>query len=317
MPSKKIPSVSFVITTYNNRDIISACIKSIKAQSYKDFSIIVVDDCSTDGTPEHIEKKFRSVRVISKSAQSGPSISRNIGINTSDSEYIAFLDSDVELDKNWLSNLLKEIEKNGKIGIIGGKLLLNDGKKINSAGGAMSRTGFGYDIGAGEPASSHNLAKEVMYMCSAAMLVRRSMLDEIGDFDETYFYGHEDTDIGWRANLAGYMVVYFPKAIAYHKLGQTVKSMSDRVYFNTTKNRIRSIIKNYNLANALLYLALNKILTLGIIVFSSRGRQARLKGFFWNLSHLGDTLKERRKVQGTRKKKDKDLSHLFSPLKIG
>lgn len=316
MPSKKIPSVSFVITTYNNREIISACIKSIKAQSFRDFEIIVVDDCSTDGTAEFIRKSFKGIKIISKPGQTGPSISRNLGIKATGSEFIAFLDSDVTLYKDWLSILIKELKADEGIGIIGGKLLLGSGERINSAGGALTRTGIGYDLGAGEPASHHNVQREVMYICSAAMLARRKLVAELGGFDETYFYGHEDTDLGWRVNLFGYRVIYNPDARANHQLSQTMKKMSDRIYFNTTKNRLRSIIKNYNLGNALIYTLLNKIITTGMIIISPRGRVARLKGLFWSARHLGDTLKERKKIQVARKKTDKQLSMLFSPLKL-
>ena len=299
--------VTFIITTFNNKDIIDECLDSVKNQNYADFNITVVDDCSTDGTPEHIKKKYPNIKVIQKQIQTGPSSSRNIGITNTKSDYVVFMDSDVVLNKMWVGQLVRFMGNNKEVGIVAGKLMFYDDKtKINSAGGGLFRMGVGFDIGRDYE------QRDVLYVCSAAMMARKKVLDEVGGFDDSYFYGYEDTDLGWRVNLAGYRVVYYPQALAYHKGSQTVSSMPDRVYFHAVKNRIRTMLKNYETKNWIIYIPINILFTLGNVI---RGhRVAQIKGILWNFTHIGSTLRERKIVQQARKIKDKELFRLFHKL---
>lgn len=304
--NKKIPKestqIDLIVTAFNNETLIGKCLDSIKNQTYKNFKCVVVDDCSTDGTAKLIASKYKWVKLIRQKTRSGPSINRNVVIKNSDSPYIATLDSDVVLDKNWLSEQLKRMEKDreGKIGILASKLLFAKTGKINSAGGGIKFPGIGYDIGSGESAEKFNVEMEVGYACSAAMLVRRSMIDKIGAFDETYFYGHEDTDLGWRARLFSYKVVYNPKAIAYHDVNQTIKTMGEDVIFYGTKNRIRSIMKNCSFVMMPFCLSAYMMITmLQLAIF--RHRMARIKAWWWNLKNIPDTMKEKRKIFINRK----------------
>ncbi len=293
---KSAPTVDIVISAYNNESIIRKCLDSIKIQTYKNFKCIVVDDCSTDNTAKLIAGRYKWVKLIRQKTRSGPSINRNIVIKNSNSPYIATLDSDVVLDKNWLSEHLKRMkdDKKGKIGILASKLLFTKTGKTNSAGGGIRFPGVGYDIGSGKNPDNFNSEYEVGYACSAAMLMRRKMIDKIGMFDETYFYGHEDTDLGWRARLFGYMVVYNPKAIAYHDVNQTVRTMGESVIFYGTKNRIRSMIKNCSFVMMPFCISAYMMITLLQLILS-RYRMARIKAWWWNLKNISDTLRKRKK----------------------
>ncbi|MDP2750642.1 MAG: glycosyltransferase family 2 protein [Nanoarchaeota archaeon] len=299
---KQKTEVDIIITAFNNEDMISRCLENVKNQSFKKIKCFVIDDNSTDRTCEKI-KKFRWVKLIKRGTNSGPSLNRNIGINTGNSKYIATLDSDTVLDKNWLMEQINCLEKNKdkKIGILASKLLfMKNPRIINSAGGHIKFPGIGYDLNAGEKNSKKfdNL-KEVDYACSAAMLMRREMIEKIGAFDKTYFYGHEDTDLGWRARIAGYKVIYNPKALAYHYVNQTVKTMSKKVIFHGTKNRIRSIIKNCTLVSMPFYITAYFLISLGQTILMKH-RLERINAWWWNLINISDTLKERKKVQNVK-----------------
>ena len=281
----KMAKVDIIICVYNNIDIIGECLESIKKQSYKDYNCLVVDDKSNDGTVELIKQKYSWVDVIEKKENSGPSISRNIGLRITNSKYIATLDSDVVLDKDWLKNMVEFMRKKDEIGnkgkeggcgIIASKLLLPD-KKINAAGSSMTKIGIGFDIGMNKTEKKFLESKQVLYACSAAMLIRRDVINKIGMFDEEYFYSYEDLDIGLRANIAGYKVFYNPASAAVHNLNTTVSEMSSRVYFHSTKNKIRTLIKNYELCNLFIYLPILLIVTAGDIIFRKK-KLAKLKG---------------------------------------
>jgi hypothetical protein len=238
-------------------------------------------------------------------------------IKKSKEPYILFLDSDIELEKNWLKYQITKIEENKKNGMICGKLLFpkeKTGKKniINAAGSTITRTGFGIDIGRGEKDSKKfNKEKKIAYACSAAVLIKRNLLKKIGYFDEDFFYPHEDTDLCWRALIANYNIIYNPKAIAYHYTSYTTQNLSEKVAFNVTKNRIKSILKNYSLTNIIIYLPLHLILILGNIILKSH-KKSKIKGFIWVILNINKTLKDRKKVQRTRVLKDRKVLKLFS-----
>ena len=301
--------VDIIICTYNNESIILKCLDHINDLKYKNKKCIVVDDKSTDGTVGVIEKSYPWVRIIKKKEHSGPSISRNLAIRSSGSKYILFLDSDVLVKPYFLSNLIDAAKKNN-LAICGGKLLLKD-NTIDSAGGGITRIGVGFDRGHSMDENKFNSYEKVMYIPSAAMLVKRSIFDKIGFFDETYFYGHEDTDFCWRAAIAGFKIYYDPSAIAVHYKNQTVKSMKKEVYYYGVRNRIRSLIKNHEFLTLLLYLPLYKAYLLFSTIFG-HFKTEKIKAVFWNLIHCKETLRERSRIQSLRRVRDRDLP--FSPL---
>ncbi|MBS1266379.1 MAG: Glycosyltransferase AglE [Candidatus Woesearchaeota archaeon] len=254
--------VSFIITTYNNQDFIEKCLESVFNQDYDEFDVTLVDDCSSDRTTQIVKKSFPKVKIIVKKKQSGPSKSRNIGIKQTNSDLIVFMDSDVVLKKDWLKKMVS-FQKKYNPDIVGGKLLYYSEKNIiNSAGGRINWLGFAYDIGRGKPANKHNKIKQVDFLCSAAILVKRDLFSEIGKFDPGYFYGFEDADLCWRANKNGFNVMYNPFAIAYHDVSRTVKNMSDKVYFHGVKNRLDSLNKNSCLLRKVIAIPIHIILTL-------------------------------------------------------
>ena len=301
-----LPSIDIIICAYNNQDIISQCLDHIHALNYNNKKCIVVDDKSTDNTVGIIRQKYPWARVIEKKEHSGPSISRNLAIKSSSGKYILFLDSDVMVKPYFLDNLIESMKKNSdKPEICGGKLLLMD-KTIDSAGGEILKIGVGFDRGHGAKEIEYSDGSEVMYIPSAAMLVKRYVFDKIGLFDDTYFYGHEDTDFCWRARIAGFKIYYEPNAIAYHYKNRTIRNMGKDVYYYGVRNRIRSLIKNHEFATLIIYLPLYTSYLLFSIIFGSY-RLQKIKAVWWNLTNIRETLKERNKIQALRKVKDKHL----------
>lgn len=304
-------NVDILVFSYNNENVIGACLDSISRQTYKNFTCTLVDDCSTDNTVSIARKKYPWVRVIEKSSNTGPSASRNIGIGKTRNELIVMLDSDVVLERDWSASQVAVMERHDAA-VVGSKLLFaSNPEKINSAGGCLTRLGFGFDRGRGKGREYYNKIEQIMYACSAAWIMRRSVIEKIGLFDDTYFYPHEDTDFCWRANLAGFHVIYNPDAVAYHRVGDSTKKMSDKVAFHVTKNRIRSMLKNYESKNIIKYLPLHLFLIGANIVVAGKGI-SKIKGLLWNIKNIEDTLNERNAVRKTRKRSDKELKSLFA-----
>ena len=305
------PFVNILICTYNNKDIIDDVLKSVRSQTYRHYDCTIIDDHSSDDIASYIKKKFPWVRVIVKRKNSGPAEGRNLGIQLTKGKYIVALDSDVEIQANWLASMVEVMEIYPKAAIGGCKLIYARKKNvINSAGGTLTKTGIGKDIGKGDSIKTHTTTIDVLYACSAAMIIRRSALKKIGMFDAAYCYGHEDPDLGWRANVAGFTVRYNPSTIAYHRLNETVQRYSSGLAFHGVKNRIRSVLKNYEPWNAIKYVSLYGILLMGDIILHPY-RKEKIYAVWWNVMHIADTLHERKKVQATRKKTDQQLFPLF------
>lgn len=298
-------TVDIIICTFNNEAIISLCLQSIKKIEYSFQKCIVVDDCSTDNTTNIIKTYFPWVQVIKKKYNSGPSESRNIGMQNSDAELILFMDSDVYLTKKFLTRLVASMQKMENVVICGGKMVFSNGT-IDSAGGGLSKIGVGFDIGHEQILNSHNQGRDVMYTPSAAMLVSRKVIQTLGGFDSTYFYGHEDTDLGWRVNMAGCRVYYEPAAVAYHNKNQTVKNMKKEVYYYGTRNRIRSLLKNHQFKTLLFYLPLYLGYSLLEIIIRPYRKQ-KIAAWGWNIKNIKDTFKKRKEVQSLRVFNDNEL----------
>lgn len=298
--------IQIVICTHNNEDIIERCLHSITELATMpswNITILVVDDASTDKTVNKVNALGIEVHKFEKNI--GPSACRNVVFSSLYSyDYYLFLDSDVILDKNCLLELMGGM--GGMTGITGPKLLLPDGK-INSAGGGLTKSGFGFDIGYGnEDSILFDAPSDCMYICSAVMLLSRGVLGAVGYFDPAYFYGHEDTDYGWRANLMYFKVGYIPKAKAVHYKSSSVSKDMGLIYFHATKNRLSSIIKNYNIFNMAIYGSMYAIISMGDLIFMPY-RLQKIKAWLWSIKHLPDTLKKRKDIQSRRLLRDYEL----------
>ena len=310
------PAVDYIITTYNSKKIIGDCLESVQKQTYPHWKCTVIDDGSTDGTVEYIQKKYPWVHVIANKDNKGPSIRRNEAIEATTNSFIAILDSDIVLDSKWTEKQVKFLAQEPYCGIVGSKLVyFDEPQKLNASAGGLFSLGIGFDEGRGKLAKIFVNPQRCMYVCSAALMMKRKMVEKIGMFDSTYFYGHEDTDLGWRANIAGYSVWSNPLALARHRVSATMKNYSSRVAYHARKNWIRSVLKNYQWRNIVWVMPV--LLALLVIDSLLRGpRIAKMKGIVWNLGHLFDTFSERRKVQATRAVSDAGLRVWFSRFSV-
>jgi hypothetical protein len=174
----------------------------------------------------------------------------NMGIKSSNGDYIVFLNNDTEVDRNWLRELVRAIRFDPVIGAAQSKLLsIYDRKTINCCGGLMDRYGWTHKLGNGETDYGQHDHREIFYAMGAAMIVKRSVLDRVGVFDSDFGMYFEDVDLSWRIRLGGYKVVFAPKSIVLHIGGATVKGQSTTSEFFNLRNMITTLLKNYELHN--------------------------------------------------------------------
>jgi GT2 family glycosyltransferase len=212
--------VSVVVPNYNGAAYLADCLNSIRAQSYEPLEAIVVDDGSTDGSPDLVDASYPEISLIRLKKNSGFAHAANEGMKAARGETIALLNNDAVADPRWIEELVGALRRHPNAGSVASKiLLLNQPGMLNSAGDVFRRSGVPDNRGAWETDhGQYEEEAEVFGASGAALAYRRDMLADIGFFDERFFMYCEDVDLAFRAQLTGYRCVYAPKAIVHHRL---------------------------------------------------------------------------------------------------
>ncbi len=318
--ASRAPRASIVVSNYNGMKILPSCLNSIETQSYTHCETIVVDDCSTDGSAEMMASDFPWVRVVRNPKNLGPAASKGAGLAAARGEFVAFLDNDAVLTGEWLESMVGFAASHPRAGAIASKIMFSDNRQvINSAGSSMNVAAYGWDRGIFEMDTDyHSESERVFYACSAAMFGRRDMIEEVGGFDPLFQYPFEDVDLGWRLNLAGYEVWFNAEALAYHRLGATMGRSTPRITYQYERNRIRSLLKNFEdstirnirmeLARLYLETIHSSLRMKGIARRERLATAARMmQAAAWNVRKRRSTRELRRTVQQMRKLSDLDL----------
>lgn len=325
--------VSAIIINYNGLHDLPEFLESLHAQDYPDIELIVVDNCSNDGSTEYLEEFARSEKArkrftgespvfIKNEDNRGFSPALNLGISKSGGEYVLSLNTDIVLEPDFLSNLAS-VMNGEKVGSASGKLLRfpphNPDNMIDSAGHLIFKNRLAENRGEGETGSvSYMESAEVFGTCGAAALYSREMLEDIkvrGEyFDEDFFAFWEDLDVDWRSRIRGWHCIYNPEAVAYHKRGGAGYRKSLIVEYHNYKNRYLMVIKNDSLAGLFRNLPgilFTDILKTGALLI--RCPRAVL-AIFEVIKLMPGMLAKRKRIQGDRVVSDKDMERWFEPF---
>ena len=315
--------VSVIIPNWNGRDLLGPCLESLYRQDFDDFETILVDNGSNDGSISFVQKNFPQVEIIRFTENRGFSAAVNAGIIASKSYYVALLNNDTEVESAWLKELVAALEANPDVGSVASKLLFfADRKTVNSAGDEFSFFGIAYQrrLTRGD-SDLFNESTYVFSACAAAALYRKQLFEKIGLFDEAFFAYHEDVDIGFRAQLAGYRCLYVPKAIVYHKYHATSSRVSSLRLYLIERNKYFVLIKN--LPTRLLLLCLPLVAVHEGLCFITALRRGYLGVYFKALkdvwSHVPQMLRERRRIRALQTVDDRYIGRLMSfkePVRI-
>jgi len=240
--------IDIVIPNWNGKDLLRACLDSLKQQSYTGYSVIVVDNGSDDGSKELLQYEYPEVLLISWPTNRGFSVAVNAGIKAGSAPLVFLLNNDTELHKDCLQELVNAAEKRPEADFFAAKMLnYHKRYKLDGAGDAFLRGGVGYRIGTMEVDSElYSLPRYVFGVCAGAALYRRKMLQEIGCFDEDFFAYLEDVDLNLRANSRGKRCWYVPEARVYHVGSATTGSkINDFTVSLSTRNNFNILLKNY------------------------------------------------------------------------
>ena len=236
--------VAVVVVNYKGIEDTKHCLAALSEQTFKDFTIVAVENGSHDGSADTFKKFERQYSKNFVALYNDKNLGFDGGVNTGirwamerDFEYVILCNNDAIPDKNWVKSLVQAADKKTDNGIVTSLLLLQDGTTIDSTGDWYSKWGLPFPRNRHDKTEDAPKAENVFGGTGGASLYRMKMLHEIGIFDEDFFAYYEDIDISFRAQLYGWKVYYEPKAIAYHQQGATADRMPGHfAVYQTFKN---------------------------------------------------------------------------------
>lgn len=239
--------VSVIIPSFNGRGFLQPCLDSLMQQTKVNKEIILVDNGSRDGSADFVREHYPEVRVIALPENTGFAKAVNQGIKQAESPFIAVLNNDAVADSNWLETLCSYLSENPDVGFCASKIVkLDNPCLIDSVGHGIKRSGCSFNMGNSvRDSGQYNVRREVFGASAAGAVYRKTMLDDIGLFDENFFMYLEDLDLSFRAQLWGYKCAYVPEAVVRHVgAGTTGKQYhKDNVYY-MARNSVYVMLKS-------------------------------------------------------------------------
>jgi len=312
--------VSIIVINWNGLRWLADCFSSLAKQECQNFEIIFVDNASSDESVAWVKKNYPKTKILINKQNLGFSDANNVGYKAAKGKYVLFLNNDTRVTKTFLSELVKVLESDKKIGGAQSKILLMDHPDTHDSVGAFfTVTGFLYHYGFGKKdIPKYDKQIDLYTAKGACMMFKREVLKKIevdgNILDPSYFAYFEETDMCHRVWLAGYRIVYAYTSVIYHKMGATSSSMNNAfIQYHSFKNRINSYLKNLGTVQLIKTMPIHLLFCEFFSLISlMRGKFTLAlsiqKAFIWNVSVLGQTMHERRYIQNTiRKISDQEL----------
>jgi GT2 family glycosyltransferase len=218
-------------------EVLEACLRALESQTVDEFEVIVIDNSGTG----RVQASRSRVRVISNQRNVGFGAAVNQAFRASTAPYLATLNDDAVADPRWLETLLADAEAHPRTGMFASEVRLAGTGKLDSAGMLIASDGSSKQR---SPTALAN-ANDALLPSGSAALYRRAMLEEIGLFDESFFLYCEDTDLGLRAQWAGWGCRYVPGAMVEHRYSHSAGRASPLKAYYVERNRLYTIVKNF------------------------------------------------------------------------
>lgn len=311
------PLLSIIIPHYNGCHHLTTCFNALRAQTYCCLEIILADNGSTDDSIALTRRDFPEVKILELGRNLGLTGAINRAIEQAHGEIIVPLNNDTEVAPGWAQALVDALNAHPEAGIVASKMLLFDQRDtLHSAGDGFGVDGIPINRGVWQK-DTGQFDRDVYIFggCGGALAYRRAMLAEIGLFDEDLFMYLEDVDLNWRAQLAGYRVVFAPQAVVYHKLSATGGGVIASFYtgrntlFILAKDLPGSIFRRHWPA---IVGAQVKIAADALRAWRGEAARARLRGQLAGLWGLPRWLAKRKAVQQKKRVDDGYLESLLT-----
>jgi GT2 family glycosyltransferase len=311
-------NIAIVIVTRNHLRDMQECLPSLAAQTRQDFTVVVSDNDSNDGTADWIRREHPAVHLIENSANLGFAEGSNVGLRWAMAEgarYVVLLNPDTVVDPHWLDELVRSAESDATVGVCQSKIYRYPATTppvINTVGNTLHYLGVG-SCGHLDEVDRGQFAEdvEIPYASGAAMLVKADVVRDIGLLDADLFMYHDDLDWSLRARLRGHRILLSAKSVIYHRYEF---SRSAAKFFFIERNRLIWLCKTHRASFLLLILPALVALEAGILYYAAAGGWlgAKLRSYADFVRLNRRWRQSRRSIQQTRLVSDRSLATAFN-----
>ena len=288
--------VSVIVPNWNGKKLLRDCLKSLQKLTYPNYELIVIDNGSSDKSVEMVRAEFPKVKLVISPINLGFGAACNLGIKTAKGEIIALFNNDAEAESSWLTKLVDAIGKEDDIAMVSGLIFYHVPCDVLwSAGARIDKiTGMTYHINRGLHYNSKVGEEDVDYLPGCAIAFKKSLIDKIGFFDESFFIYSEELDWMFRAKRLGLKVKLDYSAVVWHKASLTRKRNQAKGYYHFN----RGLFRIYFIHFPLKYIVTSLFFQLCVIPFfeilffrtSPIYVLQRMKAFAWNILKLKVTI---------------------------
>jgi hypothetical protein len=305
----QLAPTSIIIVNYNTKEKLLGCLSSVSQAIPPNCEVIVVDNASSDGSAEAVEADFPEVILIRSAKNLGFGAGNNTAVPKAQGRYLVFLNPDTLVERGWIEALLAPLEADSQIGLVTARILLADQRdRINACGNTIHLTGLSLCRGLGYPRDTFNVLEEVDSVSGAAFAIRRELLELLDGFDEDTFLYMEDTDLSWRARLAGWRCVYTPNSTVFHEYSLKITPLK---IFYQERNRYVMLLKSLKWPTLLILFPahlLAEMITWGFVLWSDRANLSnKVRAYRWIIANWSAIMQKRKRVQSLRRITDREL----------
>jgi GT2 family glycosyltransferase len=314
---------SIIVPNYNGLKFLPACLDSLLAQSLPPHEIIVVDDASTDASPQLVRDKYPTVKLVTRLQNGGFAKACNDGLDAATGDSLILFNNDAEAAPDWLAAIDRTLAENPDYATVASRIMLADRRNVfHTTGDFYRANGVPGNRGVWEEdKGQYDTPEEVFGACAAASAYRRAVLDDVRAdnpdgkiFDESLFMYCEDVDLNLRLRLRGHRCLYQPQARVYHRLSATGGGVI--ASYRCGRNFIVVALKNLPRRVLLKNLGGIALSQIGYALKSLRlirlkTERVRLKGQFDGLRAIPATLRQRKVVQSRRLVTDEQFAALL------
>lgn len=299
--------LSFIVVNRNTADLLVGCLDFI-FQSDLDLhpEVVVVDNGSSDDSVLRVKERYPQVIVIEAGRNLGFAAANNMAVQQAKGDFVLLVNTDALLQNGCAQSLLKIMDADPRVGMVGPQLLNEDGSLQTSYEAAptlatetLNRSLLKRLFPSRFPGKSRKLSEpeQVETLIGAVMMIRRQALEQLGGFDEDYFFFLEETDLAVRMRQARWKVIHDPRAKAVHLQGATAKRYQSSARIEFYRSRYLFFRKHYgartmrllkgvlttNLTLNVLALGLASLLTLGRVEKVAAKYRVRSELWKWHL----------------------------------
>lgn len=298
-------SASVVIVAYNSGPVLVRCLRSLLEEG-GEHELIVVNN--GDRAPEIDEAQaLPGVRVLEPGENLGYAAGSSFGASHAGRDTLVFLNPDTTVASGAVTALERALEDDS-VAIAMGRLRLFDRRELmNATGCAIHISGLAWSDGYGEPVESVDRQCEITYANGSALAIRAELFHRLGGFTPELFIYHEDLELGWRARMQGYRIVLEPAADVFHDYDY---SRNVRKNYFMERNRLIFVGSAYSLRLLLVLMPVLAAAEVGLLFVAWREGWLRdkLRGWGWCARNAGWLLRHRRRLQGERTVRDRELA---------